>query len=109
MARIRSNGNVLKNTLDAAPRPVYVVDEQRRIVYCNAALEELVGVERAQLVGLGCTYQMPTSGSSPSEVASSLCPPPTACGGQPVERCGHVVAFVRSCHQTACNVHAARD
>jgi DNA-binding NtrC family response regulator len=63
---------------------VYVVDEHRRLVYCNSALEELVGIERGQLIGQTCTYQMPASGGSPGEVASSLCPPPTACGGQPV-------------------------
>lgn len=84
MARIRATGNVLKHTLDASPRPVYVVDEQRRLVFCNAALEELVGLERGQLIGQSCTYQMPASGNSPGDVAASLCPPPTACGGQPV-------------------------
>lgn len=84
MARIRSTGNVLRHTLDASPRPVYVVDEQRRMVYCNAALEDLVGVERGQLIGQPCLYQMPASGSAPADIAASLCPPPTACGGQPV-------------------------
>ena len=84
MARLRSTANLLRNTLDTSPRPVYVVDEQRRVVYCNRALEELVGIERGQLIGQTCTYQMQDSGGSPGEVASSLCPPPTDCGGQPV-------------------------
>lgn len=93
MARTRSIANALSRLLSASPRPIYALDEQRTIVFCNQACEQWAGVEAAQIVGLRCDYGPPgepanaTGAASPADatspadaasIAAGLCPPPEA-------------------------------
>jgi DNA-binding NtrC family response regulator len=82
MTRARSPEYALGKLLEAAPRPVYVIDEQRQVVYCNLACGELLGVACDQLMGQRCVYQATPSGTSPADMAASLCPPPEVFAGQ---------------------------
>ncbi|MHB8864784.1 MAG: PAS domain-containing protein, partial [Pirellulaceae bacterium] len=82
MTRARSRENALGKLLDVSPRAVYVVDEQRQIIYCNRACGELLGVACDQLVGQRCVYQVAPNGSTLPNIAASLCPPPEVFAGQ---------------------------
>lgn len=84
MARARSKENALGKLLDVSPRAVYVLDDQRRIIYCNTACGEMLGLDCDQLIGQRCVYQVAPSGSTPADIAASLCPPPEVWSGQPV-------------------------
>ncbi len=68
--------------LDASSRAVYAIDERRQIVYCNTACGELLGLDPEQLIGQRCDYQVVRTGSTPADIASSLCPPPEAFAGR---------------------------
>ena len=58
MTRARSTEYALGKLLEASPRAVYVIDEQRQIVYCNTACGEMLGVACDQLIGQRCVYQV---------------------------------------------------
>lgn len=82
MARNRSIKNALVHLLAASPLPVYLVDDQRRIVYCNPACGEWVGVDVEQLAGRRCDYHSSCSPGTPEEIAAGLCPPPEVFSGR---------------------------
>lgn len=104
MSRFRVSGADLARFLDSGATPVYVLDEDRRIVFCNAACADWVGVAAAQLVGQQCNYHPPGiqpesdrvatdqtsakhAASDPivpefAEAAIGLCPPPQAFSGK---------------------------
>ncbi len=82
MAGVRSREHALGKLLDASARPVYAIDQRRRLIYCNAACAELVGLDADQLVGQRSDYQAVGAGSVPGDIASSLCPPPEVFSGQ---------------------------
>lgn len=81
MARKRSGGAALKRLLDTATIPIYLVDGQQRIVYCNAACEQWTGLAGDQLQGLRCQYQTADPDTSAQRVATALCPPPSCFQG----------------------------
>jgi DNA-binding NtrC family response regulator len=60
----------------AARSPIYVLDGQRRIVYCNPACRDLLGLESESLIGQRCDYQTTAPGVAAPDVVASLCPPP---------------------------------
>ncbi|MHB8971168.1 MAG: AAA-type ATPase lid domain-containing protein [Pirellulaceae bacterium] len=82
MARAHSKENALGKLLDASPLAVYVLDDQRQIIYCNTACGELLGLDGAQLIGQRCVYRVAPSGSTLADIAASLCPPPEVLSGQ---------------------------
>jgi DNA-binding NtrC family response regulator len=82
MARARSRGNALGRLLDASSRAVYAIDERRQIIYCNTACGALLGLDPEQLIGQRCDYQVVRTGSTPADIACSLCPPPEAFAGR---------------------------
>lgn len=78
----RSAATPLAGLLDRLAQPVYAVDEQRRIVFCNAACAAWLGVSADQLVGLECRYH--AEANRPLDaLANMLCPPPGALAGEP--------------------------
>ncbi len=81
MARVRSKDNALKRLLGSAPVAVYALDEQRRIIYCNKACGELLAVEPDELLGQQCDYRCVLVGTSASDLAARLCPPPDVMTG----------------------------
>jgi len=80
MARKRSVAKELVNLLQASPRPVYILDDRRRIVYCNVACCEWLGAAAEQLVGQQCNYG--GSSAAPGDLALALCPPPEVFTGE---------------------------
>lgn len=77
----KPTANLLRLLADC-PLPVYALDEERRIVYANAACQEWLGWSEVQLVGQGCVYGAPQA-DGPASAAASLCPPPAVFFGQP--------------------------
>lgn len=62
--------------------PIYVLDDARRIVYCNTACARWSGTKVSDLVGRECVFHTPPEPASPAAVAAGLCPPPKVFSGQ---------------------------
>ena len=78
----------LTRLLDQSNRPIYVVDTERRIVYCNPALAAWLDFEPARIVGRVVEYHSEIAGDTGAERDSNvplaeLCPPPRALAGEP--------------------------
>jgi DNA-binding NtrC family response regulator len=75
----------LTQLLDASGRPVYAVDGERRLVYCNPSLASWLGMERSQIVGRYVEYHSVTAEDEtprqPMGLLTELCPPPAALAG----------------------------
>ena len=82
MARERAIANQLANLLSASNVPIYAVDDRRRVVFCNAACAEWLGVTVEELIGQRCDYGSADSGDRIADLAAKLCPPPEAFLGQ---------------------------
>ena len=82
MARPRTSATELAKLLDAADQPVYVLDEDHRIVFCSRACLEWTGTKPEELLGKRCTYSSGAEATGVEAVAAGLCPPPSAwaCG-----------------------------
>src|SRR5690242_12347289 len=90
MSRPLSIADSLAKTLDASERPIYCVDSQRRIVYCNLALATWMDLERKRIIGRRVEYHSEDSKSEKETLADAapltdLCPPPSAFAGEPGE------------------------
>ncbi|HEX4414492.1 MAG TPA: helix-turn-helix domain-containing protein [Lacipirellulaceae bacterium] len=87
MPRPLSIADSLTKLLDGSDRPIYVVDSQRRIVYCNRALADWIDLERKQIVGRRVEFhsEEPATDAAPrtdSSPLTDLCPPPSALAGE---------------------------
>lgn len=84
MSRPRSLGTNLLRWLAESMTPVYAVDEQRVVLYANAAVEAWLGVDAEMLRGVRCDYHSLPASDSPDAkfLAAALCPPPTALAGE---------------------------
>ena len=96
MSRAASLKTVVSRLFDDRPFPIYLLDEQRQIVYGNPSLSEWTGVPLEQLIGQKCEYYsgetspggpVVSSPALPVErlaplVANALCPPPLCFCGQ---------------------------
>ena len=85
MPRPRSARGDLARLLEAGDRPLYVLDEQRRIVFCNRALSEWLGVPTDALVGRRCDYHSQSGDDLGQQTIAGLCPPPEALAGQEMQ------------------------
>ena len=74
MARARSTIGGLKKLLAECAEPVYVVDDERRLVYCNPACVAWTGWPLEQLLGAQCDYHTRPDGPA----SAGLGPPPEA-------------------------------
>ena len=77
MARSSPLSKSLVVALDRVATPVYVLDEERRLIFANAAFNTWVGVESESLVGQALDY-VPASSEPRSIRTSGLAPPPEA-------------------------------
>jgi transcriptional regulator with PAS, ATPase and Fis domain len=82
MGRKRSNINALSRMLATCSAPVYAVDSRRKIIYCNGACTEWLGVEAGDLIGRQCDYHSGGLESGPRNLGAELCPPPDVFRGQ---------------------------
>ena len=63
---------------------MYVLDEDREIVYCNAACAAWTGLTVEQLCGRRCDFHSSGAGGDPASIAAALCPPPEVFAGETV-------------------------
>ena len=88
MARERAIANQLAKLIGASNLPIYAIDDRRRIVFCNAACADWLGVTVEELIGQRCDYDSADSGDRLADLAAKLSPPPEAFLGQlPTARC----------------------
>ena len=80
--RPRTSATDLVQLLDRASDPVYVLDEERRIVFLNRAAEQWTGCDQAALLGQECRYHSSAEATGAAAVAAALCPPPEALAGR---------------------------
>jgi transcriptional regulator with PAS, ATPase and Fis domain len=90
MARARSAVTALAKILDRAAAPIYILDDERQIVYCNAPCAAWVGTPLEDLIGLKCSYHSSPEPRANDVVAANLCPPPGVFAGERMcaEVCG---------------------
>lgn len=81
MSRFRTTATDLARFLDDGAAPVYLLDEDRRIIFCNDACAQWVGLAPDQLIGQQCNYHPPDEPSGSAAAASGLCPPPKVFSG----------------------------
>jgi DNA-binding NtrC family response regulator len=91
MPQSRTTATDLAKVLDDGILPIYVLDDRRQIVYCNAACAEWTGVDAADLIGQICVYHTAAETIGPAAVAAGLCPPPAVFGGR-------ALSAIVSCH-----------
>ena len=83
MPRLRSRSNRLAEILDASDRPLYVLNEQRCIVFCNTACADWLGRPLEEIVGVRCDFDAGESGGPGKDLSAALCPPPQVFAGEP--------------------------
>ena len=88
MAERKSTDDQLRCLFDRSADPLYVIDPQRRIVYCNEPLARWTGVRPEDLIGQRVDYHSHGEGPRGPGVALGLCPPPAVFAGQETQ--GHV-------------------
>jgi DNA-binding NtrC family response regulator len=83
MPHAQSTAAELASLLNDSLAPVYVLDDDRRIVFCNRACAHWIGVTPAELLDQQCVYTSQTADGSPPGIAAGLCPPPRVFAGEP--------------------------
>ena len=84
MARPRTKTLALGKLLDSTSRPVYVLDEEYSLVFCNSACLEWVGHSADEMLGKRCRYHSDPEVTEIEAAAAGLCPPLAAMTGQQV-------------------------
>lgn len=84
MAHVRSQNSAVGRLLGAAAGAIYAVNEHRKVVFCNAAFCDLLGIGGGELLGRRCDYCTAGADVTPAGIAASLCPPPEVLAGQPL-------------------------
>jgi len=85
MAQQRIKTAELVRLFNAIDRPVYVLDDELVIRFCNEAFAEWIGPVAGELVGCRCAYHTRAAGADMANVvtvAEGLCPPPTVLEGR---------------------------
>ena len=93
MARRPSIKTALARLFDTAAAPMYVLDDRRRIVYCNPALADWMGSDVVDIIGQRCDYHSEPTASSVDAAYAGLCPPPEVFAG--VRRSAQVTVRTR--------------
>jgi transcriptional regulator with PAS, ATPase and Fis domain len=78
----RASVNSLAKLLETLSEPVYVLDDGRRIIYCNQACREWTQCAAEDLLGKECRYHSDAAATGAEAVAVALCPPPEVFRGQ---------------------------
>lgn len=87
MAKTRAAGDSLKRLFEQSGRPIYAIDRERQIVFCNEALATWLGLEPGRIVGRLVEYHSEPAKEDHSDGDSAgaltgLCPPPLALAGE---------------------------
>jgi DNA-binding NtrC family response regulator len=81
----RTTATGLTRLLNSAASPVYVLDDQQRLVFLNRACAEWVGCAADDLLGLECRYHSSPEITGPAAIAAALAPPCEVWSGQRAE------------------------
>lgn len=82
MGRKRGAASELSRLLNSAQQPLYLVDREQTLVFCNQACLDWAGQKPDDMLGRRCTYHTSPELSGAEAVAAALCPPPVAMTGQ---------------------------
>ncbi len=87
MPKKTSPAQALRNLFDTSNRPIYAVDADRCIVYCNPALEAWLELTSDRIIGRLVEYRSepasdPATHAETAGPLSDLCPPPRAFTGE---------------------------
>ncbi|HUT90644.1 MAG TPA: sigma 54-interacting transcriptional regulator [Thermoguttaceae bacterium] len=82
MARSRTIAGELAKLLNSAAQPIYVLDDEQTLIFCNKACLEWVGRTADQLHGRRCAYHSSPEATGPDAVAAGLCPSPEVLAGR---------------------------
>ena len=82
MSPVQAIAADLVELFDDGIAPIYVLDDRRRIVFCNTACARWAGTTTAELLGQECAFHTPTETLGPAAIAAGLCPPPKVFCGQ---------------------------
>ena len=72
----------LARLFTASSQPIYLLDDQRRVVYCNEACENWLAMMAEELIGQQCSYHSGDPAQLATERAAALCPPPAVFLGE---------------------------
>lgn len=78
----RTTATGLTRLLNSAAGPVYVLDDQQRLVFLNRACADWVACEADDLLGLECRYHSSPEVTGPAAIAARLAPPCEVWSGQ---------------------------
>ncbi|HEX5442424.1 MAG TPA: helix-turn-helix domain-containing protein [Pirellulales bacterium] len=78
----RGSAAQLARLLDAVNEPIYAVDADRKVVFCNEACLTWIGCAAEELIGQECRYHAGEELSGGAALAAALCPPPAALSGR---------------------------
>ena len=82
MPTARSMTAELARLLAGVPGPVYLLDSERRLVYCNPACAQWLSAAAEELVGQTVDYHSSPAAEALSLKVAGLCPPPEAFAGR---------------------------
>jgi len=82
MARVRTIATELAKLLNSAAQPVYVLDDEQTLIFCNKACLEWVGRTADELHGRRCAYHSIPQPTGVDAAAAGLCPSPAALAGR---------------------------
>src|SRR6478672_370624 len=86
MARKNSNIDSMTKLFDGSSRPIYAIDAERRIVYCNRALAAWLDIESSRIIGRVVEYHSEPAAEDDETrddgPLTDLCPPPQAFAGE---------------------------
>jgi transcriptional regulator with PAS, ATPase and Fis domain len=77
MPRPPAPSRLLARLLDETSVPLYAIDDQRRIVFANAACCAWLGIAGDELIGQQCNYTA-SGDETLAAICGALCPPPEA-------------------------------
>jgi transcriptional regulator with PAS, ATPase and Fis domain len=77
MSRPLSAAKVLQRKIEESATPLLALDQDRRVLFANAALAQWLGVQADDLQGQSCDYR-PTAETPIAAALAALCPPPEA-------------------------------
>jgi DNA-binding NtrC family response regulator len=75
-------GTELTRLLAAVVVPIYVLDGERRVVYCNPACAAWLDLPAEELAGKACAYHSSPVADPVTLKLAGLCPPPEVFAGQ---------------------------
>jgi DNA-binding NtrC family response regulator len=77
----------LTTLFDESGRPIYAVDAERRIVYCNRALASWLDIDARRIIGRMVEFHSEPAADDDEDREAApladLCPPPKALAGEP--------------------------